>query len=149
MSLGYPHFELPDEDHGILLQVDLGGADYFIAPITNIWGTTNTITHRQGCLNNQQALANPDGTYTFVLSLRDPGIHNWLDPSDMAEGILTLRWAEFADGRPADTLGVQSVLLPLSELDPPQAMQLTPEERREACERRAASYSWRLAENVS
>ena len=27
-------------------------------------------------------------------------VHNWLDPTDMPEGILTLRWAEFAGGTP-------------------------------------------------
>ena len=37
------HFFLPSEDHCILLQISLSGANYFIAPITNIWGTTNIV----------------------------------------------------------------------------------------------------------
>jgi hypothetical protein len=65
-------FELAD-DEALVLDVNLGGAKYFIAPITNIWGTTNEIVRRNGCLNSAQSRANSDGTYTFVVSLADPG----------------------------------------------------------------------------
>ncbi len=142
-------FKLPDAEHAIVLDVDLGGAAYFIAPITNVWGTSNVITDRLGCLNNQQALANDDGTYTFVLSVTDPGARNWLDPSDMPEGILTLRWAEFAGGRPGATLGVKSELVPLADLKVAQAQEISPGQRAQQGEARAASYAWRLQENTA
>jgi len=145
--MGY--FHLPDADTAMVLDINLGGADYFIAPITNIWGTTNYITHRSGCLNRYQSRANPDGTYTFVLSLRDPGAHNWLDPSDLDEGILTLRWAEFADGRPGADLGVRQRLVALDQLQ--QELNgdhhwLAPGERQQQLQDRAQSYAWRLEE---
>lgn len=142
------NFVLPDADTALVLDVHMGGADYFIAPITNVWGTTNEIVARNGCLNRCQALANRDGTYTFVLSLRDPGVHNWLDPGDLAEGILTLRWAEFAGGRPGDDLGVRSRLVPLAELAqalPADTPVVDAASRRRQLEQRAASYAWRLA----
>lgn len=105
---------------------------------------------RNGCLNRCQALPDPDGAYTFVLAMRDPGVHNWLDPTDMPEGILTLRWAEFATGRPGPDLGVRSALVPLAELDavlPAGVVRVDAAGRREQLERRAQSYAWRLAEN--
>ncbi|WP_116366588.1 hypothetical protein [Parahaliea mediterranea] len=142
------NFVLPDADTALVLDVQLGGADYFIAPITNVWGTTNEIVTRSGCLNRHQARPNSDGSYTFVLSLRDPGLHNWLDPSDMAEGILTLRWAEFAGGRAGDDVGVRSRLVPLAELEqtlPADAPRVTAAERQAQLAERAASYAWRLA----
>lgn len=142
------YFKLPDADTAMVLEVNLGGADYFIAPITNIWGTTNQITDRTGCMNRHQALANPDGTLTFVLSMRDPGVHNWLDPSDLEEGILTLRWAEFAGGEPGADLGVKQKLVPLSEVldHVPANQRISPEQRARQLRERAASYAWRLEE---
>ncbi len=143
--MGY--FRLPDADTALVLDISLGGADYFIAPITNIWGTTNYITDRSGCLNRHQSRANPDGTYTFVLSLRDPDVHNWLDPSDLDEGILTLRWAEFAGGKPGADLGVHQRLVPLERLRQELTGDhhwLTAGQRQQQLTERAQSYAWRL-----
>ena len=56
------HFALPSSDHCIKLDIHLDGAKYFIAPITNIWGTTNNIVSKNGSLNNSQAKINKDGT---------------------------------------------------------------------------------------
>ena len=107
---------------------------------------------RNGCLNRFQARPDADGRYTFVLALHDPGVYNWLDPTDMSESILTLRWAEFAEGRPGPDFGVRSKLVPLSELEavlPEGAVRVGAVQRREQLEQRAQSYAWRLAENAS
>lgn len=143
------HFALPDDNSALVLDVDMGGAEYFIAPITNIWGTTNEIVTRNGCLNKHQAVANDDGSYTFVLALRDPGAHNWLDPTDMSEGILTLRWAEFAGGKPGVTFGVTSRLTLLDDLArvlPPGCIRTSAQDRQRQLAARAGSYAWRLAQ---
>jgi len=139
-------FALAD-DEALVLDVNLGGAKYFIAPITNVWGTTNEIVNRNGCLNTAQSRPNPDGTYTFVVSLADPGIHNWLDPDELHEGIITLRWAEFDGGRPSPQLGVRSRVVKLADLAaavPKGTAYVTPDERRRQLAERAASYAWRL-----
>lgn len=139
-------FVLPDAEHAIVLEVDLGGADYFIAPITNVWGTSNDICDRSGCLNLHQSRVNDDGSLTLVLSVQDPGVHNWLDPSDLLEGILTLRWAEFEGGAPLPTLGVESRIIPLSQVPRPQSMRVSAQQRAALNQQRADSYAWRLAE---
>ena len=79
-------FKLPSDDHALVIDVDLGGADYFIAPITNVWGTTNEIVTRNGSMNKHQALANADGSYTFVLALRDPRRAQLAGPDRHARG---------------------------------------------------------------
>ncbi|MEM9177717.1 MAG: hypothetical protein AAGC67_21105 [Myxococcota bacterium] len=48
------HFDLEDEE-ALVIDVDLGSASYFIAPITNYWGTTNEIVDRTGSLNLSQS----------------------------------------------------------------------------------------------
>lgn len=143
-------FELASADQALVFTVDLGGAEYFIAPITNYWGTTNDIVHRNGSMNKAQSVANRDGTYTFVLCQQDPGVHNWLDPCDMPEGILTLRWAEFPGGDAGDSVSVSAKLVKLGELKaslPEGTRFVTPEQRAAQLRERAESYLWRLQES--
>src|SRR3546814_7118858 len=75
------HFRLAD-DEALVIDIGLGGADYFLAPITNQWGTTNDIQNRTASLNLNQSVRNADGSLTYVVSRRDPGVHNWIDPCD-------------------------------------------------------------------
>lgn len=142
------HFDLAD-DEALVIEIGLGGADYFLAPITNIWGTTNDIVNRTSSLNLTQAARGAGDGLTFVVSRRDPGVWNWLDPCDMPEGLLTLRWAEFKDGRPGDGFGAKSRVVRFDELDaalPRDMRRVTPEQRRAQLEERAKSYSWRIEE---
>jgi len=140
------HFRLRAEE-ALVVDVHLGGAAYFIAPITNLWGTSNDIVHRTASLNKAQALSNPDGSYSFVVSVADPGVHNWVDPCDMHEGILTLRWAEFPGGRPSRELAARGRVVPLARLRaelPEGTRFVTPAEREQQRAERARSYAWRL-----
>ncbi|MBW2362675.1 MAG: hypothetical protein JRG84_17405 [Deltaproteobacteria bacterium] len=143
------HFDL-EEDQALVVDVNTGGAGYFVAPITNCWGTTNDVVQRTGSLNLSQSLPNADGSYTFVLAKHDPGVHNWLDPCDMREGILTLRWAEFQEGRPTPEVGATSRIVSTSKLRdalPEETTFVTADERARQCETRAAGYKRRLPES--
>jgi hypothetical protein len=143
-------FQLGSDAEALLVNVGLGGAEYFVCPVTNVWGTTNEIVNRTGSLNRAQSVPDPDGTYTYVVSAVDPGVHNWIDTSGTHEGILTLRWAEFPGGRPGAGLFAESRLVRLDQLRaelPRGTRSITPEERRQQLERRAASYAWRLLES--
>ncbi len=143
------HFKVAD-DEALIVNLRTGGAEYFIVPITNWWGTTNAVNTRTASMNKAQSVANKDGTYTFVVSAKDPGVHNWVDPCDMHEGILTLRWAEFPGGIPGQDLGATSKVVKLADLKmelPPETKFVTPDERKKQCADRAANYSWRLMDH--
>lgn len=140
------HFQLAD-DEALVIDIGLGGASYFLAPITNIWGTTNDIVNRTSSLNLTQSVRGAGDGLTYVVSRHDPGVWNWLDPCDMPEGLLTLRWAEFKDGRPGDGFGARSRVVKLGDLDaalPRDVRRVTPVERRRQREERAKSYRWRI-----
>lgn len=141
------HFNLQD-DEGLLIEVDLGGAAYFIAPITNLWGTTNDIVHENGSLNLTQMKRDSDGAVRLLVSREDPGVWNWLDTSDMQDGIMTLRWAEFETGRPGANLKATGRVIKLADVakEMPKSVKVTPAERRKQLEERARSYLWRIAE---
>ena len=48
--------------------------------------------YRQSSLNGHQAIVDADGRFRAVISVRDPGLHNWLDPGDTTRGMLIGRW---------------------------------------------------------
>src|SRR5437870_609820 len=142
------NFDLRD-DEALVITVHDGGAAYFVVPITNIWGTTMDIVHRTSSLNSAQSVADPGGSYTYVLSKHDPGVHNWLDPCGLSDGVLTLRWAEFPGGRPNEHLAVRSEVVPVSALRnrlPEATKWMTDAERAQQRRERAAAYKRRLPE---
>jgi len=142
-------FQLSDSE-ALVVNVALGGAEYFVCPVTNIWGTTNDVVNRTGSLNKAQSVANHDGSYTYAVSAVDPGLHNWVDTCGTHEGILTLRWAEFPGGRPGADLRAESRLVPLASLRaqlPPETCFVSAAERARQRARRATSYAWRLLED--
>jgi hypothetical protein len=143
------NFKLSD-DEAMVIDVSDGGAGYFVVPIGNIWGTTLDIEARTSSLNKAQSARNADGTYTYVLSKRDPGVHNWIDTCDLGEGILTLRMAEFPNDRPNDDLAAKSRVVPLASLRgelPAETKWVTPAERAAQLAARAAAYKRRLPES--
>lgn len=142
------HFNLPSKDHCLHLEIFLDGAKYFIAPITNIWGTTNEIMFKNGSLNNYQSKINESGTYSYILSQKDPGVHNWLDPSGLSEGILTLRWSGFPNEVVGKDLYVKSQLLLIEDAKKnlSEEQYISAIEREEQLKIRAQSYAWRIEE---
>ena len=142
------HFKL-EEDEAFLITVNDGGAAYFTVPMANVWGTTLDILDRTSSLNKAQSKPNPDGTFTYVLCARDPGVHNWLDTCGFLEGMLTLRMAEFPDQRPRDDLSANGEVIKLADLDdrlPDGTARVDEEEREAQRAARAASYLRRLPE---
>jgi hypothetical protein len=87
------------------LIVQIGGLDarYIGFQLADPWGMVGTdYIHKTGSLNNMQAQPNEDGTRTYVISLRDPGVANWLDADGLEEGTLLIRWQQIAAaGAPA------------------------------------------------
>ena len=142
------HFRLAG-DEAFVIHVSDGGAAYFVVPIANVWGTTLEIVTRTSSLNKAQAAANPDGTYTFVISRDDPGVQNWLDPCGLDEGMLTLRMAEFPETGPNEDLSARGEIVKRADLRthlPEGTTWLTPEQRARQQSARAAAYKRRLPE---
>jgi hypothetical protein len=142
------HFRLED-DEAFLIHVNDGGAAYFVVPIANVWGTTLEIVDRTSSLNKAQSVANPDGTYTYVLGPQDPGVHNWLDTCGFQEGMLTLRMAEFPGRRPRGDLSARGEVVKLAELAarlPAGTTRVDADGRARQRALRAAGYRRRLPE---
>ena len=144
----FSHFRVAD-DEALVITLNAGGAGYFVVPVTTLWmGSVKPETH-QSSLNSSQAIANADGTYTFVLSPTDPGIFNWLDTVGLNEGTIMLRLQRLP--LLATNISVQSRLVKLTELPgilPAGTRHVSASERQQILASRAAGFARRLAEPI-
>ena len=151
-SPGY--FQLAD-DEALVLTITPNNAGYFEVPVTNDWTITNNYWDEQTSLNNTQARANPDGSYTLVVSPTQPqliggtSVWNWVSTGGLNQGTMAIRFQEI-DPTNATNPTVSSQVVPLSALSsalPAGTVLITPAERalqiaarREGFNRRFAPY---------
>jgi hypothetical protein len=97
----YGSWEL--EDHqAIVLSAFPSDADYQGIELGNRWFVSLDYDNRTSSMTLDQAKAAPDGSYYFVISSRDPGIHNWLDTELHESGLIMMRWQGLSSPLPDD-----------------------------------------------
>jgi hypothetical protein len=99
----------------LVVTIDPGNAGYFVLPITNDWTITGDYWNEQSTLNSMQATANPDGTYTLVISPTDPGVANWISTGGLNQGTISIRFQDL-DNSKLNTPTVTSQVVPLAQL---------------------------------
>ena len=146
-SAGY--FQLKN-DQALVLTIDPGNAGYFVVPVTNDWTITTNYWDQQTTLNNAQATANPDGTYTFVVSPTDVGVANWVSTGGLNQGTISIRFQGIDTSDPnGPKVSSQVVSLDdLSSVLPAGTTYVTAEERAAAIAARKAAYDLRFAPYV-
>lgn len=87
------NFQLADGE-ALVLTIDPGRANYFVVPTYNIWTITDDYWNEQTSLNNEQAVANDNGTYTVVISPTDPGVTNWISTGGLNQGAISIRFQD-------------------------------------------------------
>jgi hypothetical protein len=77
-----------------------------------MWYISLDYINHQTSLTADQARADPDGMFRFVVCERDPGVANWLECTGHRRGYLQLRWQRLsrdlhaADGPRAEVVKV-------------------------------------------
>jgi hypothetical protein len=91
-------------DEAVVITTTRGAARYTGIQVTDAWMVAPDSSKHQASINLSQAKANPDGTYTYVLSPVDPGVANWVDTDGVHDGYVLLRWQGFEPGSTGDGL---------------------------------------------
>jgi hypothetical protein len=136
-------------DEALVVTLDAVGAKSLGIQITDPWGVAYEYADRTSSLNNAQAKPNADGTYTFVISQKDPGVFNWLDPEGHSAGLFAIRWQSVPEGAKPETAVRDTAVVPLARLHealPAGTRFVTPAERQAQQAERAASYARRLGD---
>ncbi|APX12805.1 hypothetical protein [Tateyamaria omphalii] len=85
------HFQMSD-DTAIVITVDESDARYQGIQLGDLWFNALDFRRRQTSLTTKQAYQSEDGKYRFVISAKDPGFENWLDPAGASTVFVFMRW---------------------------------------------------------
>ena len=143
-SAGY--FQL-DDDQALVLTINPGDAGYFVVPVTNDWTITDNYWDQQTSLNISQAMKNPDGTYTIVVSPQDPEIWNWVSTGGLNQGTISIRFQDI-DPNATKLPTVSSQVVSLDELAgvlPAGTVPATPQDRLGQTALRKSGFNNRFA----
>ena len=140
-SRGYFRLE---EDEALLVEAPAADCRYTNIQLANPWMESLDYASHQSSLNHRTAHVNADGRVRYVISLRDPGVQNWLDTAGWTEGSLCARWT-YCTEYPT---GVSARLIKLDELDrhlPADTPRVDTAERERIVAARQAAISRRYA----
>jgi hypothetical protein len=144
----FGHFQISD-DQALVVTVRLGGAGYFVLPVSNPWMISVAPDRETNSLNQAQSVPDADGLYRYVIAPRDPGVWNWVDTGGLHEGTMFLRWQNLPATTPASGgpgVAVQLVnVTDLAKILPAETHWVTPAERAQQLATRLAGYQRRIA----
>ncbi len=149
-QISFAKLQLGDDD-AFVATIGPGDAPFRDFVLHDFWFRTIDYWKHTSSMNNSQGIPNADGTTTYVVSVQDPGVHNWLDPAGFHELLVVHRWQGLPrDPAPGTGPTTSSRLVKLADLDaalPPGMKRVTPEERRAQLAERLATFKLRFADN--
>ena len=124
------------------------GAAYRHFVVNDWWYRSIDPWRRQSSLNNAQMSRDADGRYTYVIALRDPGVHNWIDTGGLHQTYAIQKWQGLPRRmNPGDAPTITGRLVKLDELPgalPRGVRAVTAAERRHQLDERAAAFARRF-----
>jgi hypothetical protein len=142
------NFKIAD-DEALVVTLDPLGAKYVGFDLTNPWLVSLEHIRGTGSLNNEQVQRSPDGSITYVIAARDPGVYNWLSTSGLHRGNILIRWQVLPDSTTTADGAIQSVkvvkLDALSAALPADTQRVSSAERHRLIDQRATAYAHRYA----
>jgi hypothetical protein len=139
-------FKLADDEALVITTID-GGAAYTGFQVSDPWTISPYPLYATTSRNSSQVTANPDGSHTYVISLIDPGVANWIDTAGLHEGWFMLRWQNVKT-TDAKSLLRSARLVRVSELEPalpPGTPRATLQQRSAEIQTRAKDYESRYS----
>ena len=141
---------LPDDEACVATFGSGGAAFRDVVLKDNFFRTFDYWKHTSN-MNNAQGIPNADGSTTYVISIQDPGVHNWLDPVGFHELLVVHRWQGLPrtpgpEGEP----WVKYQWVKLGELEralPPGMRRVTPDERKQQLAERLETFKLRYVDH--
>jgi len=139
-------FSLAD-DEALVVTIDPSSAQYAGFQTLDPWTRSVQYLDNTSSLSQNQIKANSDGTYTYIISPKDPGYYNWLSTGGLHSGIALLRLESFTravDGNNVIRFVKVVKLSDLSSALPAGSVQVTTAERSAQLSQRRSGWQQRL-----
>lgn len=137
------------DDEVMLVTIERQNAGYIGFCVYDPWSISREYVYRSGSLNDTQSYPNPDGSFTYAIAPRDPGLANWLDTGGLDFGGIDIRWQAFKHPPDAIENMIRDVrVLKRAELEqqvPGDTPRLSPGQRRVELEKRARTFERRFS----
>ncbi|MCB2073848.1 MAG: hypothetical protein H6917_18650 [Novosphingobium sp.] len=133
------------EDEALAVTVSRGDAKYLGFQVVDPWTIAGDARKNITSLNLAQATPDRGGTYTYVISPKDPGVANWLDTAGLHDGFGIVRWQATRAGATNDGLLRSFRIIKVAEAAKlPGIAKITPKGRQAQLEKRAGEWANRL-----
>ncbi len=137
-----------NDDEAFVLTLGSKGSDYWVFTLYDWWLMSGEYWSHTSSLNNDQAVPNHDGTHTLVISMQDPGVHNWIDTEGLHHTMFLQRWQLLPLGveGPGRSPSQKSQVVKLADLEkvlPAETKWVTPTERENQLSERLESFNRR------
>lgn len=133
------------DDEAVLVTLDPAGSYYTGFQITDPWTIAPDPMLRLASLNSGQVTANADGSVSYVVALRDPGVANWIDTCGLHEGWMLTRWQGVPADAPLERM-IREVRLIALDAIPAEVPRIDLAGRRAQIAERARSFALRTSE---
>lgn len=138
------------DDEAAIVTVDPAGAAYAAIAAHDWWFRTFEYWNRTSSFTGHSSKPDPDGRYTYVVSIRDPGVHNWVDTCGRHKALLLYRWQDLPreqvrQGPVIDPLRIVK-LRDLAQALPKNTVMVDRNERVRQIEAREIAFKRRLIE---
>lgn len=136
LQYGMGHYRC-EPDEAVILEATPPDSPYWGFQLSNHQWEAMDWNMRQSSLNGHQARVDRDGVFRAVISHRDPGVWNWLDPAGHTVGLIAARYF-----RPTEPMPTTLKTVPFSAVDeylPSDTARVRPAERQESLRRRMLS----------
>jgi hypothetical protein len=138
-SASYPGAVYDLSEHeAIVVETDLPKAHYWNVQLADPMWQVIDFTYHHSSINNYQAHIGADGRLRVIVSRRDPGIDNWLDPVDNPFGIVFFRFYR-ADRRVEPKISFVGSLDDALKTIPADTPRISSPQRKDAMVRRSAA----------
>lgn len=104
-------------DEAFVVTTTAAGAKFRNAMLTDNFHMSLNYWSRTSSFNMVQMAPDQDGRFTYVVSHRDPGVHNWLDTNGLRETIFGHRWQAFDRSAAPETPELNARLVKFDDLD--------------------------------
>lgn len=127
-----------EDDEALLIEVTIpSSCTYWSVMLTDHLYVTIDPANNQSSLNDSQAVPDPDGKVRILISHKDPGFANWIDPAGYSTGLIQGRWLE-CDENPSPSLR-KIAFEDVPEVMPEGSLRISSEQREEALRSRRSA----------
>ena len=138
------------DDEAYVVTFGSGSAPFRDVVLHDYWFRTFPYWEHTSSFNNAQGMRNSDGSTTYVITHKDPGVHNWLDTLGFNDTLVVHRWQGLTpvlgvEGRPwaeGKLVNVKDLYTAL----PADIQRVTPEQRQQRLQERAEQFQLRYVD---